>query len=617
MQPASKPTSNADMALPVADYKNIKDTEPTVDMTTIAEVVEGFKVHEARPTKDGDAYSFVTFKPGKEQRKNENIESVHALVFDFDEIDDLLRQQIKRFAKTYCSIRHTTYNHTVEKPRERLIVFLQTPIPGEKYGRVYETINSKEFGSKADHSTKSPCQLFYPPSKPVEDVDGHFVRSNVDGQLFDPRPFLIGLVNPKKGSVARDESEGQLIEEAQAIVEACFGGHLQHVAGQFYTYDAGAWRALDTDADVKRGLMQGPMKGKSLGNVSTMVEVLKILYKVLPSPDHEPPPFICVENGALDPFSGTLQAHSPEHGLFNRLPVPYDPEAECPQWIAFLESVWQGLPDIEDRTAVLQEFAGLTLLPTAKFQKMLWLVGPGSNGKSVVLDVLVRLVGKENMAAVHLDHFGQRFALAPLCGKLLNVSSEITANATLADHNLKAVVAGDIVQGERKHEQAFTFRPYAKIVAATNDLPRVLDSSHGFFRRLIILDFPRIFKEHEQDPDLSAKLETEQAGILAWAVEGLQRLLERGRFDVPESAKNIVAEYKATSNPVEMFKAHHLEHCDHGTCKKEVYREYREYCAENGFKPLNSAYFGRRLKALGVGDRKTKGHGRYRVKLVP
>jgi P4 family phage/plasmid primase-like protien len=161
---------------------------------------------------------------------------------------------------------------------------------------------------------------------------------------------------------------------------------------------------------------------------------------------------------------------------------------------------------------------------------MFWLYGGGSNGKSVVLKVITWLLGSGNVSTVPITKLGQRFYLAQLVGKLANLSDEMGANAVLDDEVLKQTISGGRQQAERKGEQPFDFEPYARIVASTNTLPRTVDKSYGFFRRVRIVRFTRTFSAAEQDPHLAAALQRRTAGHLQLALQGLQRLERQGGF---------------------------------------------------------------------------------------
>ena len=104
---------------------------------------------------------------------------------------------------------------------------------------------------------------------------------------------------------------------------------------------------------------------------------------------------------------------------------------------------------------------------------------------------------------------------------------------------LKQIVSGDMVEGERKYEHPFTFTPCARVMLATNHLPKLRDVTHAFFRRLVMIRFNRCFTAEEMDMNLPAKLAAELSGIYAMAVAGLRSLRERGRFVVPQSSPQL------------------------------------------------------------------------------
>ena len=151
------------------------------------------------------------------------------------------------------------------------------------------------------------------------------------------------------------------------------------------------------------------------------------------------------------------------------------------------------------------EWFGYCLIPDISQHKFLWLVGSGGNGKSLILNTLAALVGKNNVTYAMLERMGKPSVRAELQCKLCNISHEMSADATIADGYLKAIVAGDWVEAERKFQPSFSYQPYVRIVAATNVLPYLKDTSNGFFRRAIILELTRKFSESEMDKHLQEK----------------------------------------------------------------------------------------------------------------
>ena len=196
----------------------------------------------------------------------------------------------------------------------------------------------------------------------------------------------------------------------------------------------------------------------------------------------------------------------------------------------------------------------------------------------------------------------------------------MSADATIADGYLKAIVAGDIVEAERKYKPSFSFRPYSRLIGSTNGLPRLLDHSEGFARRAIILTFNRIFALHEQDTALERALLNELSGILTWAVDGLRQLRERKKFDVPQSSTAALAQYRKDSDPVQQFAEECLEPVDGcGITPAEIYWHNQYWNRQNGFAQMNKVRFGKRLsEILGEGNKHRSGGKDYwRVRIKP
>jgi len=146
-------------------------------------------------------------------------------------------------------------------------------------------------------------------------------------------------------------------------------------------------------------------------------------------------------------------------------------------------------------------------------------------------------------------------------------------------------------------------------------MPRLLDLSDGFFRRLVIFNFNRQFQGSAVDPDLSSKLLLELPGIVRWAIDGLRRLRERGRFEKPISSEKACCVYKDESDPAKMFADECLSvSTDRGLQPKELYPGYSRWCRMFGFQPLNNIKFGKRMADLGYLKRRSNGNDYWLVK---
>lgn len=214
-----------------------------------------------------------------------------------------------------------------------------------------------------------------------------------------------------------------------------------------------------------------------------------------------------------------LTPHTPRCFSSNCLPYEFDPFAECPKWMAFLERNVEG--DAE-RIALLQQFYGYSLSAALAYHKFLFHEGEGANGKSVACAVLTAMLGETNVSSVPLEQFGERFSLFQTLGKFANVASEVGEIDKVAEGTLKAFTSGDALQFERKHRDPITARPTAKLVFASNNRPRFSDKSGGLWRRMILMPWRVTIPENERVRGMDTpgwwQDQGELPGILLWAI---------------------------------------------------------------------------------------------------
>lgn len=88
-------------------------------------------------------------------------------------------------------------------------------------------------------------------------------------------------------------------------------------------------------------------------------------------------------------------------------------------------------------------------------QKSVMLLGTGSKGKSVFLNLLTRFIGEKNTSFESLQKLEHdRFSPANLYGKLINVFSYLESTRISDDSTFKSLCGGDLIRGERKFEGA-------------------------------------------------------------------------------------------------------------------------------------------------------------------
>lgn len=271
------------------------------------------------------------------------------------------------------------------------------------------------------------------------------------------------------------------------------------------------------------------------------------------SGDHEIP----FANGVLDVLSGGLRDHTPDDYLENVVPWDWQPGRESPLWRATLDTWFPPDADADGRerqeVVALQEFFGYVLLPHSRFKKALVLYGESDTGKSVVPAVMRAMVGERFCCTLGVDQMDDPILRAVLVGKRLNTVTEISESAMVSDGGFKTLVSTEeAILVNEKYKPAYEYKPHAKHVFATNNLPRVSDRTKAVFNRLLLVLFRIVIEK--QDRDLVDKLTAEMAGILCWSVDGARRLIDRhGQFSEPSESREEVQRYMAEMNPFIAF----------------------------------------------------------------
>ncbi|MGZ5779889.1 MAG: phage/plasmid primase, P4 family, partial [Burkholderiaceae bacterium] len=419
--------------------------------------------------------------------------------------------------------------------------------------------------------------------------------------------------NKRKDSKSQDSKDKRTaLEIADDFASNFYDGKIAFCNNQSVAYSDGYWKVLNPETDIKLLLLEEIGEKATAKGINGIYDLVKIKYATRPEQFERNSPLICLNNGTLDPVKGILLPHSSDHYLTNKIAIEFNPEAQCPLWIETMNEIFLD-SDRAEKIQLLQEFIGYCLIPDTRLPQFLWLVGAGGNGKSLILAIITALVGKANISYAQIERLQEKFVRAELQGKLANISSEMGSQSTISDGYLKQVTSGDIIEAERKFERPFSFKPYARLIGATNTLPRLLDHSDGFFRRAIIIRFNRQFTEAEQDKQREVKLMAELSGILNWALAGLQNVLQRGAYVIPSSASDEVKQYRLNSDPVRQFADECLEQTvDNSLFTKsaDMYEHYREWSDKNGYQRLAISQFATRLLAVGI--RKGRNNaGRY------
>lgn len=182
----------------------------------------------------------------------------------------------------------------------------------------------------------------------------------------------------------------------------------------------------------------------------------------------------------------------------------------------------------------------------------------------------------------------------------------------------KQLASGEPVEARLPYGNPFTLKNYAKLIFNCNELPKDAELTEAFFRRFLIVPFDVTIPEHEQDKQLAKKIiENELSGVFNWVLDGLKRLLIQKHFTECEAVKQAREQYERDSDSVALFLEENDYHASMVSWIKiqTLYPEYRSFCYEDGYNPVNKKNFIARLKkAKIVIEKKNVGNVAYITK---
>ncbi len=314
-------------------------------------------------------------------------------------------------------------------------------------------------------------------------------------------------------------------------------------------------------------------------------------------------------NGTLELNTLEFREHRKEDYNFNILPYSYDPNAKCPNWNKFLDEI---LPDKKVQE-VFQEVVAYPICGI-NLEKIGYLVGGGRNGKSVCLDVISEVFGKENVSHVPLDEINKNDgkAIQQMLFKLINISNETNASI-LNSAVFKSYASNEPLIVKYLYKDTYTSNNYPSSILAANSLPQSNDFSNGFFRRLKIIPFDVTIPEDKINPNLKNELCNELAGIFNWVHEGIKRLRENKRFSYSKVIEQTQNEFRNESDNVSMFIEDYM-YVPSLVLKQllsEIYSEYCVFANNNGYKKISNKNFSNRLRLLGFNIAPSTGNKTY------
>jgi putative DNA primase/helicase len=274
----------------------------------------------------------------------------------------------------------------------------------------------------------------------------------------------------------------------------------------------------------------------------------------------------------------------------------------CPLWLGFLNDATGGDAEL---IHFLQQWCGYSLTGITREHALVFVYGPGGNGKSVFLNVVTTIL-KDYAVTAAMETFTASINdkhptdLAMLAGARLVTSSETEEGRGWAEARIKALTGGDPISARFMRQDFFTYVPQFKLVVIGNHKPTLANVDDAARRRFNIVPF--ILKPAKPDHQLEGKLLAEAPAILQWMIEGCLDW-QQNNLIRPQCVVDATAEYFSDQD---LFH-HWLDEaciCEPGNMHRSeassvLFKSWTEYAKAAGVKSGRPATFKDNMIAAG------------------
>ena len=240
-------------------------------------------------------------------------------------------------------------------------------------------------------------------------------------------------------------------------------------------------------------------------NPRDQTEILKMLqHKVIFSFSTKQKPYLlCCANGLVDLRTGEfIGKPSPDDFITQMCPIKYEAAADTTSALELFADYFpiEEFPDQSELITFVQQYVGYCLTMETNLQLCLFLYGNGSNGKSIWLQMLNDVFGKELCHSIPVESLNKargqnNDSLHDARHARLVTLSETDGPALLNEAVFRTLVCGETITNKAIYQKETNFKPHMKLLFMANDRPQFAQKKSTFCtsRRIAYLRFRKIF----------------------------------------------------------------------------------------------------------------------------
>lgn len=306
---------------------------------------------------------------------------------------------------------------------------------------------------------------------------------------------------------------------------------------------------------VNRDVLNHAIKYREVARVSALVNGARTERSILVDGgvlDAQPGLLNC-RNGIVDLRTKELMPHDPDRLFTKVIDIDYLDGYTDPDWDKALEA----LPE-DAKDWVQQHFGGAITGEPHRADVLACHIGDGENGKSTLLGAVHAAFGP--FAGFLPDELlnnvnAHPTMWMPLRGSRLMLLEELPEGHMLPINRVKKLIDTPTITARGVQRDYVSWTTTHTVVISSNYDPRVVETDHGTWRRLVKVPYPHTFSGDAKDARLKHRVISNkgpQQAVLAWLVQGAHNwYAAKGDLpSLPASIAEATAEWRGESDPM-------------------------------------------------------------------
>jgi len=275
----------------------------------------------------------------------------------------------------------------------------------------------------------------------------------------------------------------------------------------------------------------------------------------------------------------------------------------------------------EEIENLLYEAMGSAFAETAKLSKSFIFLGNGRNGKSKIFRPIEKVLGDkcshEHLEALSGSKAGSKTTIQKLYDVTVNIAEDQKQPKYINNSMLTRVISGEPILEKGMDKPV---KPHATLLFSMNEVVNFRETSLAITDRFVVIPFTVTFTDEKGNRNINIEDELCEDKalqvIVTRAVQAFEKVLDTGKFTIPEKVKKATDDYFMECNTVAEFCT--LVPIKTFIHKSRYYEEYKKWCNINNREAVGNTKFGSEVLGLGYRtERYTFKKARYTYYAAP